>query len=531
VIYKSSVAALQAYHVDDFDRALHLSRDVLQQNAHDAEAHLCIALVLLRRGTATQAIPHLRNCAALRSGDWLLERLRVELLERERFVLGKQDMVALGAFLRSILSPLSLPLQKDRRRADHDYVNVVGTSFVRSFGGNKAFFPLFIGMGPTMLLLNDEVASVTRRKFAENLKRVDPRRDTVLVLGGDCYYHVQNILKSRTGSEPDATPHDFAVIDAVAERHRPILADSQKLITGRVMLLCTTPTQNDLMNVLSLHLNRRLKEICDELGVEFLDWWNDLADPQTNRLADAHCANAYPGDIHFTLETTQVFMQRLKDLGSFGEAVTPRANFQWSHVFECEIDRAERTRLWSEPSVTPNNAFKSQKIAASHVGGKAADILVVLLAMRPRGPVAMINVREAYMPISVPPQVHSGIVALTDSVDNMHVGQMVIDFYGRTDIMLRQFDPQLLKDLSDVQFGCLVAIIHPGSWDADVARINQTLERFPNRCPVVLMTPSIERANEIAFAGYEGAVAIPLGNRHIPEEWREYSLAVALPKT
>ena len=42
------------------------------------------------------------------------------------------------------------------RRSRHEYVNIVGSSYVRSFGGSPVLFPLFIGMGPTMLLLSDE---------------------------------------------------------------------------------------------------------------------------------------------------------------------------------------------------------------------------------------------------------------------------------------------------------------------------------------------------------------------------------------
>ena len=127
--------------------------------------------------------------------------------------------------------------------------------------------------------------SPTRRRRSratrccENLKRVDLSRPTVLTIGSDAYYHIENILKMRKDPSAPVSEEDYALMERVAERHRPLLAAAKKLVKGRLLLLCSTPTQEHRMNVLSHHLNQHLATVCRETGVEFLDWWADLADP------------------------------------------------------------------------------------------------------------------------------------------------------------------------------------------------------------------------------------------------------------
>mgnify|MGYP000514653300 CR=1 FL=1 len=201
-----------------------------------AEAHLCIGLVHLRNNAGAEAANALRKAAACRSFDWLLGQMQRDFAARGRPPLSRDTAQRLGALLKSGLGPLGPVLPPEARRADHPFVNVVGTSYVRSFGGNTAFFPLFIGMGPTTNFLTEDSAAVTRRKLEENLRRVDPARDTILILGSDAYYQATNHLKTRNTEAAEPNANDLAVMDRVAERHergeRPAVGDAEQLGRG-----------------------------------------------------------------------------------------------------------------------------------------------------------------------------------------------------------------------------------------------------------------------------------------------------------
>jgi hypothetical protein len=469
----------------------------------------------------------LRACARSRSGEWIMETLRADFEKLGMPNLSSDLAFRLGGFLRSQLGPLGPALQPDQRRSDHVFANVVGTSYVRSFGGNTALFPLFIGMGPTMLLLTEEAAAVSRRKFLENLKRVDPARDTLLVVGGDAFYHMRDLLKTRThaGEAPDEA--DFELMRVVAERHAGILADARKLITGKLFLLGSTPTFSPFVDALALKLNDYLRPVCAAHDTELLDCWNDLLDPETGHLRAAYSANAYPGDIHYSLATTPIFLDALKAHGALPQSLASVADFEWSNVFECEIDQSERTRIWCEPSVSPNNAFKSDKIALSHLLQRVADLVTCLTAHGAGRTLAMVNVRDGGLPVFVPPQAHAGCFALTDSEPNRHAAQMTLDFFGRTDVRLQLSGPAAVEQVAGARFWAVVVVIHPGTEDEDEARANELLARLgaPNRIFIATCAP--ERIGNLNLGTLAVRNSFAISNRHIPEKWREFTVAIA----
>ncbi len=150
-------------------------------------------------------------------------------------------------------------------------------------------------------------------------------------------------------------------MDAVVANHRNILEDAKATITGRLMFLAATPTFDPLVNQLSRYINERLRALCVELEVLFLDWWDEFLDLETGFMRAACSANAYPGDIHFSLSTTERIMELLQKDDLLPEGVAPTSVYAWGHVFECEVDPSEKTRFWCEPRVTPRNAFQSHK--------------------------------------------------------------------------------------------------------------------------------------------------------------------------
>ncbi|WP_156406081.1 M48 family metallopeptidase [Phenylobacterium sp. Root700] len=520
---ESATAAQTAYRSGKPDDAIAAANRVIAGNPFAAEAHLVKALLAIRRNQIPETIESLKHCVAVRPGEWIVERIRQDFQAHGMPPLQKDMAFRLGAFFRSHLSALGPPVPVAHRRACGEFINIVGSSYVRSFGGDPAFFPLFIGMGPTMLLLNDEQEVVTRRKFFENLKRVDLSRDTMLIAGSDPYYYVVQLQKDG-GLRPDgATAEDYAQMDAVAERHRGILADAKAMVAGRSMLLGLTPTFNDHMNQLCRHLNVRLKAICEEAGVLFLDWWDELVDPVTGHLRVDYGANAYPGDIHFSLACTKRFMELLKEGGLLSEAITPGADYQWSHVFETMVEATEKTRIWCEPSVTPRNAFQSNKVAASHLGNLMADLLISLSVRAHDQSYLMVNVREAFLPVAMPPQIVAGCLAFTDTPANVQVGQQVLDFYGRLDVHLKSSDEFAV--LNGHSFAKLVLLIHPDTVEADEQRCNAVLGRLGASTSVIVGTPRPDRIGLLNLGGRQPKI-LNISNRHIPEQWRDYSIGL-----
>lgn len=513
------------YRAGKQDEALALAAQMIADNPYTVEAHMTAALIHYRRNAVAETLDSLKKCLPSRSAEWILERLRQDLQAFGRPPLRKDMGFRVGAFFRAHLGPLGPALPPEHRRARHEFMNVVGTSYVRSFGGDPAFFPLFIGMGPTMLLLTEELSAVTRRKFKANLGRVDPTRNTLLVVAGDPYYHVVGLQKAGATRPNGATAEDIAAMDIVADRHAGIVDDAKARITGKLALLAVTPTHNALMNRLALHLNSRLKALCEAKDILFLDWWDELADPATGFLRADYCANAYPGDIHFSLATTRRFMELLKQVGLFSEAIEPASDYDWSHVFECTVDAGEKTRIWCEPNVTPNNAFQSHKVASAHLGSLVADLMMALGAERPDQTCLMVNVRDGYLPVSVPSQAHSGCLAYTDTPENLQVGQQVLDFYGRRDVELNLADG--FAELEGRTFSQVLLLIHPSTFEADERRCNEVLGRLGGAASILVASPFPDRFGALNV-GTRRINPFPISNRHIPEQWRNYTVAVVV---
>lgn len=523
VVWPVPQAALAMFRSGNATGALAMANGVLETDPYSADALLTRAMVRLSQGDIKNAIPDLRVLADLRSGDWLFDRLHYELMARTRVNLKLDDAMKLGAFLRARLSPLGPPMATDRRRARHTFVNVLGTSFVRSFGGQTCFLPIFVGMGPDMLFLTDAAAAATSRRIIENLKRLDLARPTVLSIGSDAYYHITNLLKLRKNETAPLEDADFAIMEQVAARHLPMLEAAKKLSKGRLLLLCSTPAQDDRMNVLSRHLNKHLAEICAKAGVEFLDWWQDLADPVTDRLADRYCANAYPGDIHFSLETTTVFVRKLKEIGVFDRDYEERTNYEWSHVFECDVGVGDKTRIWCEPSVTPANAVKSHKIAATHVYGKVADFMTAMTIASGPQTALYVNVREGYLPTAFPVAVVSRSVALTSSAKDADMARAVMDFWGRSDVVVRDESQGALAGFTP---SLLVGATYPATMDADMDALNSVLSRHPAIPTVAILLIEPSQVQWLKLPGYGLRAQMTIGHRFVPEAWQRATLFV-----
>lgn len=521
--YANAAPMLEAYRRGDAAGALAHAEQVIASDPYAADAHLTSALVHLRSGAVADTVGSLKACLKSRSAEWVLERLRRDLLVRGARPLGRDMVLKVGGLLRSHLSPLGPPLPPQHRRASHEYVNVVGSSWVRSFGASTSLLPLFIGMGPAMLLLDEELAAVTRRKFAENLKRIDASRHTLLIAGSDPYYYVTNARKADAAWPAKTTAADLAAMDAVAERHRSILKDAKARVTAKTVLLGLTPTFDAKINDLCRHLNARLQVLCAEMDVCFLDCWDMLLDPATGYLREDYAAKAYPGDIHFSTECLPLFLDLLQREGLLTPSAAAACDYDWTHVFEVQVDSSERTRIWSEPKVLPRNAFDSNKVAASHLGGVIADLLTAFATQRADQAYLMVNVRDGFMATALPPQTHSGCLAFTDTEMNLAAGQAVLDFYGRSDVRLERCDDLHLMD--GQTFTQTLLMIHPDSVEDDERRCNEVLARLPPNAQIVIGTPQPTRIRALQL-GPRQPYVFSISNRHIPEKWRNYAIAI-----
>lgn len=524
--FRSQAAALEAYRAGQADDGLRIAGEIVATNPHAADAYLAQVLIQLRKGDLSATAEALKKLAKLRSADWILQALRADFARGGVPPITKDMALRLGGFLRGALPLLGPALQPAQRRAKHAFVNVLGSSWIRSFGGNPAFFPLFIGMGPTTLLLTDETAAVTRRKLDENLRRCDTTRDTLLMFGSDAHYQAINFLAARGSADRPVTAEDLAAMDACAQRHRPMLEDARKLVTGRLFLVGSTPMREDLTVKLAQRLNIGLRKVCEETGVEFLDWWSVLADPETQQLKSNLGADAYPNDAHFRIEATELFIDLLKAERVFSPEVPSTSSYDWTHVFECEVNKSERTRIWCEPAISPNNAVKSHKIAASHLGQRVAEIVTLFAAIRPDPLIAMINVRDAYLPIMVPAAAHAGCLAASSNPRDVEAGQMVLDFYGRSDVTLRLHGPDFWADFDGQGFDLVVMEISPKDVEGDSVRCQEALARMGAVGAVLIATCQPARITELELKGRRIVAQMDLPNRHIPTVWHNYALVI-----
>jgi hypothetical protein len=122
------------------DEALAAAAGLLATDPNCAEAHLTAGLIHLRRNEASEAIKSLKGCLASRPAEWILERMRQDFIAHQRPTIRREMAMKMGNFFRTHLPSLGPALAPEQRRASHDYVNVVGSSYVRSFGGSPALF-------------------------------------------------------------------------------------------------------------------------------------------------------------------------------------------------------------------------------------------------------------------------------------------------------------------------------------------------------------------------------------------------------
>jgi hypothetical protein len=108
-------------------------------------------------------------------------------------------------------------------------------------------------------------------------------------------------------------------------------------------------------------------------------------------------------------------------------------------------------------------------------------------------------------------------------VQNLQAGRAVLDFYGRSDVRLEL--PEAFALIDGRAFTQTLLMIHPDSVEADERRCNEVLARLAPNAAVIVGTPRPDRLPELQL-GERKAYVVPISNRHIPEKWRDYAIAI-----
>jgi hypothetical protein len=399
----------------------------------------------------------------------------------------------------------------------------MGTSHVRFFGAHALFLPLFIGMGPNTLCLTEESHTLARRKILDNLARIDPDVDLILDLGAEPFYHVQNILRTRPGGEADITDNDLAFMAVTAERYGALLRDVRDRLRARLILFNVLPTHDRIGNALSLVLNDHARAICQDLGIGFLDIWDEVVDADTGGLRQCLAAKAYNEDTHLNERAIPLVLEALRRLGVVGDEVVEEASPVWQHVYTFPVSPDGDTRIWCEVDVIPANAFRSEKVAASFIASAALDVLLPIITALAEARVLMMNVKDGFLPIAVPPSCAAQVIGVCDDLRALHAAERVAAFAGRDDIALVADSDDLPMRLAGRSFDLSVVSVHPASVEHDLKRAEALLHGVSAGMLAVLAPANLFRGREVP-PELAATRFYPLGNRHLPGIWPDYGL-------
>ena len=449
----------------------------------------------------------------------LFDAVRPHLLG---LTLTLETAAQLGKALMSLSPRLGPPLAV-RPTSVARSITVMGTSHVRFFGGHPLFLPLFIGMGPHTLCLTPESHAVARRKILDNLARVDRDSDLILDLGAEPFYHVQNVLQTRPGNEPTVTDKDLDFMTATAERYEMLLGEVRDRLRGRLIFFNVLPTHNRIGNALSCVLNDRARTICGRLGIGFLDIWSTLLDQATGGLRHDLAAKAYNDDTHLSESAIPIVLEALRGLGVIGDDTVVDTGSAWHHVYGFPVSAGGDTRVWCEADVIPLNAFRSEKVAASFIEGAALDVLLPIIAAHADARVLMLNVKDGFLPISLPPGAAAQVIGVCDNPRALHAAERVAAFAGRDDIALVADRDVLPLRLTGRSFDVSIGNVHPATVAHDLERAEALLSGVSAGRLFVIGPGDLFRGRQVAPI-FQTTRFYPLGNRHLPDNWRGYGL-------
>ena len=515
----SLARAKTALEDGDLVQAVQLCDEALSEGP-SIQGHILAAACALRGQPVSKVVSHLRNAAALAPFETVLAGFSALLAIAP---LSAEAAAAIGAWINNSLPRVGPPLPARLVRTRR-HINVLGTSHVRFLSGHDLFFPLFIGMGPDTLVLTEERFELCRQKVIDNLARVDPAMDVMIVLDSEPYYHAYNNFGTRPDAEPELTDADRAMMQVVCDRYETILAEVQAKISGRVLLLNALPGYLPVITQLAAYLNTLTRPMCERRGFSFVDIWDDIYDAETSGLRRDLAAQAYTDDTHLSEKAIPVLFEALRRARVSGAEADPAQLFGYGYLHSFAVAAGGETRIWPEADIIPANAMRSEKVAAAHVGKKALDTIAGLLAARPRARVLFTGVLEGFLPLNLPAALMGQCIAVCDTPAGLEVAQRIANFAGRDEIKFTAWRPDLVELIKGRVFDLVVVNIHPDQGPTGLANAAAILEVVTAQS-LMIITPD-EAAAAGLFKDRPAPRAIPIGNRHIPERWHESRLLI-----
>ena len=236
---------------------------------------------------------------------------------------------------QSIGSIYDFVLIKHDEKDEHTIV--LGDSHGRSFTYNKEFLSIFIGSGKEVNFMSDESAMETKRRLLNNLHRLDRNKNIMLVFGEPdvrLYLENHNEIRDLQGEKE--------YIAACTDRYMAVIKEVRKHISGNLIVYNAVPCPRLEQNLFSKKYNSRLKRLCKENQIPFVDIWNKVVD-KDNNLDEKYSVD----HIHLSHLITPIVIKNLKRKRLMSPTVQEEKNYSWSYLYKLDF-HTEEARIWGD---------------------------------------------------------------------------------------------------------------------------------------------------------------------------------------
>jgi len=236
------------------------------------------------------------------------------------------------------------------------YINVLGDSHTRSFTHSTNFFSVFIGPGKEVNFTSDSHAQETYRRIRENVSRMDKSKDLMLVFGEpDNRLYLENYNGIRDQFSEDA------YIVLATDRFLSVLMNIRNLITGNLIVYNAVPCPRSEQNFLSMKYNSRLKNLCDNNDILFIDIWPQIVNEEG--ALDERYSVDY---IHLNEKAATLVTQILKQNHTLPPGTKEDADYNWAYFYKLRFG-GDEVRIWGDLPANKDKKFQRSEQLRSMV--------------------------------------------------------------------------------------------------------------------------------------------------------------------
>jgi hypothetical protein len=372
-------------------------------------------------GAAQAALNDYRSCLALDPGH---------LKAREN----------IGQILRRT-QPFVGPSANAQVAGDDQFVYAVGASHVRSFSSTTSFLPLWLGPANDVCFVTPDRAVRTEAHLIAAIERCDLRNPVLLVMGdNDLAAHFADLVGTKKLQAAGELGSDAEILQHGAQRYLATIETIRNRFPGiRLVVLGGFVNFSSEQSELIRAVNVTLAEGCARIGVEFVDYNDQLADPETGTLrADvaSHADNS-----HLSKETVVRVIGR--DLSQRGLLPPEPMPFEWSFLWQAPLPPAFVIRIWGEPHTGANNLVHSRTVAFNHVTERALHVLLGTLALHDGTSPPSVLVpyaREGLVPLSLPIGHLAQVTGVSADAAEVATARRLAAYFGRPDLDFRRIE-------------------------------------------------------------------------------------------